>query len=458
MAASEPLKLADLVPAKVQKAVVHDDGSLILELFAGRKCFFVVAQGAIRIDVDKVARTDIGAPPTDQAVLRKEAVPSILSAIDVDAVTGLVRLHLTPKEGPSRVLVVEQDAGDPRWLLLARTGDGDRVLCASGARQPRDGRDLRRGRLYEAPRLAPQAAGAPATTRTAPVHVDPQTAALRGALRGEARRLQRLITALEGDLRKHGDASLHEAAGELLKTGLRQIKRGMTSIELLGFHGAPEVVTLDPRLDGKGNLDRAFRLKKKAQEAADRAAPRLADARSALAAVEAVRAALCLEPPEASTLAAAEAVLSARGAGGSARRQAAKAGPRQAWRCFRCSGDVIIRVGRSARDNEALVKSARGNDLWLHARDQKGSHVIIPSAGGPILDELLLDAALLAAWFSAGRGESRLQIQHTRVKNLKKPGGKAAPGLFLVSNESVLPLRIDAERQKRLLDAEVPAS
>jgi predicted ribosome quality control (RQC) complex YloA/Tae2 family protein len=118
---------------------------------------------------------------------------------------------------------------------------------------------------------------------------------------------------------------------------------------------------------------------------------------------------------------------------------------------------VVVRVGRGARDNDALVKAARGNDLWLHARDAVGAHVVVPSAGGPVPDGLMRDAALLAAHFSARRGERNVDVQHTRVKHLRKPGPGAAPGLFLVGHEQVLPVRLDDERLQILLRAEVPA-
>jgi predicted ribosome quality control (RQC) complex YloA/Tae2 family protein len=126
---------------------------------------------------------------------------------------------------------------------------------------------------------------------------------------------------------------------------------------------------------------------------------------------------------------------------------------------IRCAGDVLVRVGRGARDNDALVKDARGNDLWLHARGAVGAHVVIPSSAdkGGFDGELVLDAAHLAAHFSSLRGAPRVDVQHTRVKNVRKPGPGAPAGLVLVSQETVLHVRVDEPRLAALLAAEVPA-
>ena len=220
---------------------------------------------------------------------------------------------------------------------------------------------------------------------------------------------------------------------------------------------------LDPALDAKHNLMRLFGKAKKARSALARTAPRLKEAHVDLQALEQLRSELLgidlLIPPHIDLVTRIETQLSSGGptARRKAAMQTARSTGRLAWRSFVVATAVVVRVGRGARDNDALVKSAKGNDLWLHARDATGAHVVIQSAGGPVPDDVLRDASLLAAWFSSLRGERHVDIQHTRVKNLRKPGGGAPAGLFLVSNESVLGLRVDDERVSALLAAEVAA-
>jgi predicted ribosome quality control (RQC) complex YloA/Tae2 family protein len=347
-----------------------------------------------------------------------------------------------------------------------------------GAARAKDGRDLRRGQVYALPARG-SAVVAPVVTRAAAPH-DPR-AALLVRLRAEKKRVARLASALAGDLVKHGDPAAHERDGELLKSVLGSITRGMTSIAVIDYGGAGDdaasaggqerSIALDPKKDGKGNLAAAFARAKKARTAIARTAPRAAEAQARVSALENAIAVLAgpasSDDERAAQLAEAERALADDAAAPSKRRAVAKevarsgrAGTqskRQPWRAFKVSRDVVVRVGRGAKDNDLLVKSARGHDVWLHARERSGGHVIIPSRGEDVAPEVLLDAAHLAAHFSAARGEPRVDVQHTRVKNLKKPGPGAAPGLFLVAHETVLHLRVDEARVRALLSAEVPA-
>jgi predicted ribosome quality control (RQC) complex YloA/Tae2 family protein len=487
---------AGLVPAKVQKARVDGD-VCSLEIFAGRKRFIDVHPGRVDVadarpvhddadggrgdgggSVDGGSSGDDGGrrtPPALQGLVRKELVPSILTAIDIDEVRGLLRLRFARKDAPARVLLVEHDARAPRWLLLALTDDGERILSCAPAARADDGRDLRRGRLYEPPRRAPQAATpAPSTGTSSPTAVatavPPALRAARDRLKGEIERLVRLDRALARDIAKHGDAARLQEDGELLKTALHAVRRGDDHVDVIGFDGAPRSIALDVTKDARANLSALFSRAKKARTAVAHATPRRAEVQLRLAALTPLRAhaaaVVGADDDEDDVAAVVAAILEALAANTtstapSARRVAARGGERRPWRAFLLAqdgGDVVVRVGRGARDNDALVKAARGNDLWLHARDAVGAHVVVPSSGGPVPDGLVRDAALLAAHFSARRGERHVDVQHTRVKHLKKPGAGAPAGLFLVGHESVLHVRVDEERIKALLRCEVPAT
>jgi predicted ribosome quality control (RQC) complex YloA/Tae2 family protein len=68
--------------------------------------------------------------------------------------------------------------------------------------------------------------------------------------------------------------------------------------------------------------------------------------------------------------------------------------------------------------------------------------------------ELLIDAALLAAHFSDARNESVVDVAYTAKRHVRKPRG-AAPGKVLVDKEKVLSLHVDPARLRRLLSSEV---
>jgi predicted ribosome quality control (RQC) complex YloA/Tae2 family protein len=456
---------SSLVPARVQKITVDDatSGRFVLELFAGGKRCLQVRPGRIDVVAERAARDGSTQPPTLQGVLRKELVPSILSGIEHDDVTGLIRIRFVRKDLPGRTLIVETDGRAPRWVLVGGATDDDaRILAAEPTARPDDGRDTRRGRPYEPPRRAPAPPVAleAASTSTAAPRGDPRVVQLRQRLRSEHDRLKRLQKALRHDLEKHGDPELLELRGELLKMMMGRLPRGTEGIEIVDFEGVTHAIPLDPAKDAKGNLAALFARARRARAGRTHTAPRVQATEARLAAVAALRARLQADPVDVATDAAvleAEAFLRAPETGPSARRKAATSGKRQAWRAFAVSDGVVVRVGRGARDNEALVKSAKGHDLWLHARDRTGAHAIIPSTGGVVADDVLLDAAHLAAWFSMGREERNIDIQYTRVKHLKKAGAGSPAGLFLVANETVVHLRVDEARTKRLLAAEVAA-
>lgn len=444
----------ELVPAKVQKVSVVDD-TVVLEIFAGAKRYLVFQPGRVSVVDDKPAiLTDRATPPAVQGLLRKELQPSILTRVDDH------RYVFGRKDADDVVVVVEADGRDPRWLLLgkAKDVDGERILAAGPATRAKDGRDLRRGRLYAPPPNAPSPM--PSTMQASPTTTkptqDPATAALASRLKTELQRKKRLVKALEGDLKKHGDPAILEENGELLKTVMGKWPKGASVVDVVGYDGAARSVAVDPSKDAKQNLQALFTKAKKAKTAIALTQPRLDDARAGLAALEDARAGLddVAQHPRIAALLSTS--------GPSARRKAAMAtasssGGRKSWRCFAVAQGVVVKVGRGAKDNDVLVKASNGNDLWLHARDATGAHVVVPSSGGVVADDVVRDAALLAAWFSTQRGERSVMVQHTRVKNLKKPGAGSPAGLWLVGHEAVFALRVDDDRVRMLLSSEVAA-
>lgn len=102
-------------------------------------------------------------------------------------------------------------------------------------------------------------------------------------------------------------------------------------------------------------------------------------------------------------------------------------------------GKYTILVGKNARQNDALTfHYSHKNDLWLHARDVTGSHVIIRNPNGTELPgELLEYAASLAAHFSKRKREALVPVQYAERKYIRKVRN-GAPGQVIVSREKVV--------------------
>ncbi len=96
---------------------------------------------------------------------------------------------------------------------------------------------------------------------------------------------------------------------------------------------------------------------------------------------------------------------------------------------FVSSDNIDIYVGKNNIQNDYLsLKFANKNYLWLHAKDIPGSHVIVCAFDVP--NSTLEEAAIIAGYYSKGKNSSKLSIDYTKVKELKKPNG-AKPGMVI---------------------------
>lgn len=98
-----------------------------------------------------------------------------------------------------------------------------------------------------------------------------------------------------------------------------------------------------------------------------------------------------------------------------------------------------ILIGRNAKNNDILTQQyAYKDDLWLHARDVSGSHVLVKyQAGKPFPKNVIERAAELAAWYSKRRTDSLCPVTVTPKKFVRKPKGLAA-GQVIVEKEDVV--------------------
>ncbi|MBN1068387.1 fibronectin/fibrinogen-binding protein [Clostridium botulinum] len=103
---------------------------------------------------------------------------------------------------------------------------------------------------------------------------------------------------------------------------------------------------------------------------------------------------------------------------------------------FKSSDGIDIYVGKNNLQNDYLsLKFANKNYLWLHTKDIPGSHVII--AEYEIPDKTLEEAAIIAAYYSKGKNSSKVPVDYTKVKELKKPNG-AKPGMVIYHTNKTL--------------------
>ena len=103
---------------------------------------------------------------------------------------------------------------------------------------------------------------------------------------------------------------------------------------------------------------------------------------------------------------------------------------------FISSTGIDIYVGKNNIQNDYLsLKFANKNDLWLHTKNIPGSHVIVKSNN--IDDKTLEEAAIIAAYYSKNKNSSKVPVDYSIVKNLKKPNG-AKPALFIYDTNKTI--------------------
>src|SRR5690606_17935970 len=95
------------------------------------------------------------------------------------------------------------------------------------------------------------------------------------------------------------------------------------------------------------------------------------------------------------------------------------------------------------------LRTARPDDIWLHVKDLPGSHVIL-QAGPELTDDDLQDAARLAAYFSKARASSKVAVDWTRARHVRKPKG-ARPGMVIYDHHQTIYVSPDEEEVKALL-------
>ena len=248
-----------------------------------------------------------------------------------------------------------------------------------------------------------------------------------------AKRLQATDGELASVAARIADVSMRDhlrRSGDALFTHVHEVPPGAS---VYVPSSDPELtIELDPDLDAKDNAQRYFARYRKAADALphlERRHESLTTRRGALdvLAFEAERADAPTIPELESDLDALEGRPPQRAAAPNARR-------RPPLRVEQPSGARIY-VGRSPRENvEVTFRIARPDDLWFHARGIPGSHVVLQAPPGSAPSDDDLDAAAnLAATHSKGRGASRVDIDYTERKHVRKQRD-GAPGLVWYTN------------------------
>ncbi len=116
---------------------------------------------------------------------------------------------------------------------------------------------------------------------------------------------------------------------------------------------------------------------------------------------------------------------------------------------FVSSTGTDIYVGKNNRQNDELtLRFASPNDIWMHAKNIPGSHVIVKGASEQDT-ATMTEAALLAAYYSRARGSENVAVDYTPRKYVKKPAG-AKPGMVIYTTNKTAYVTPSEEAVARL--------
>ncbi|MEI6131931.1 MAG: NFACT RNA binding domain-containing protein [Bacillota bacterium] len=107
--------------------------------------------------------------------------------------------------------------------------------------------------------------------------------------------------------------------------------------------------------------------------------------------------------------------------------------------------------GKNNRQNDLLtLKSSKGDDVWFHTQKIPGSHVIIRTAGKNVPARTLEEAATISAWHSRARNSTKVPVDYTFVRNVRKPHG-AKPGMVIYDTFKTMFVSPDENIVKKLM-------
>ena len=268
--------------------------------------------------------------------------------------------------------------------------------------------------------------------------VQQQGGQLLHVIRKNLQRNKKKLKKLSNELKATENADEYRIKGEVLTTYLYQIKRGMTKITLPNFYDNNKEITisLSNQLSPSQNAQKYFKKYQKLKNAVTFVNEQIELTQKEVAYLEEIQTQIELATPadlnDIKTELQQEGYIKKK-------QQKSKRSSRvkiNKPESFVASDGTEILVGKNNLQNEKLtLHTAKKTDIWLHAKNIPGSHVIIKSNNPS--DETLFEAAMLAAYFSKFRSSANVPIDYVQVKNIRKPNG-SKPGFVIYEGQKTL--------------------
>ena len=246
-------------------------------------------------------------------------------------------------------------------------------------------------------------------------------------------RVARRLEAQRRELRDTEDRDRLRECGDIITANIYAMKKGQTQLAAEDFYdpqGGIRVIALDPLKTPQQNAAKYYKDYNRAKSARAHLTEQIESGQGELAYLESVleeigRAETERDLAEIRQELTDAGIIRAAGKGRPAKRQVS-----QPMR-FRSTAGLLIRAGRNNIQNDALtLRDSAKSDLWLHAGKLHGAHVVISCQGQEPDRQSVNEAAAIAACLSEGRGSSKVPVDVTWVREIKKPAG-GRPGMVI---------------------------
>ena len=266
--------------------------------------------------------------------------------------------------------------------------------------------------------------------------------AARNKLKQEISKREKLAGKLNADLKNHGDAETWKRFGDLLLANLATAKRHGDKISVTDFfdENTPTIeIEVDENIPITEAAEKFFKRYTKARNARTELSRRLEDLELQISdfKIQSETLERAIADRDEQFLSDASGVkIDTKPAKSKEKHAESFTGARR----YTSSDGFEILVGKGSKDNDFLTfRIAKSSDLWLHAADYPGSHVIVKNpTRNEIPQKTLLEAAQFAAFFSRAKEQPKVAVHYTQKKFVNKPKGAAAGLVSLSSFKTIL--------------------
>ncbi len=283
--------------------------------------------------------------------------------------------------------------------------------------------------------------------------LEKQRQALLKLVHKELKRLHKKFSIQEEQLSAAQEADEARLYGEILMANLHRLEKGLAHALLENFYDPqhkPVQIPLDPGLSPVENARAYFKKYNKTKNALQKARELIAEIQQELVYLAGVETAL-QQAASLADLGEIKEELAEQGYLPPENRKKTGPAPRSPeLLTFTSSDGFTILVGRNNKQNDYLtMRLAKSNDLWLHAKNIPGAHVIIRADNRTPTPTALQEAAALAAYYSRARHSQNVPVDYTLRKNVQKPRG-ARPGFVIYKEQRTITVNPDEELVARL--------